>query len=151
MSLGLFRGVDTQQQFLDVEKLMRPIIVCGLWVWEFQWYLPWNDHCFFFWNEIPQSSESPATWKWEKIFHRYLLFHGNVCSDKNGSVCIHLHADLQLKQKDSLTMLSFFHWIENTLCQISSDNRCVGSFLVLQFYSIDLPACLCTNTILFFY
>jgi len=33
----------------------------------------------------------------------------------------------------------------------SSDHRCVGSFLSLQFYSIDLPVCLYTNTIQFFF
>ena len=35
-------------------------------------------------------------------------------------------------------------------CQISSDHRCVGSFLGLEFYSIALPVCLCTNTMWFF-
>jgi hypothetical protein len=35
------------------------------------------------------------------------------------------------------------------LCQSSSEHRCVGSCLGLQFYSIDLSTCLCTNTIWF--
>jgi hypothetical protein len=34
-------------------------------------------------------------------------------------------------------------------CQRSSDNRCVGSFLGLQMYSLDLPVCLCTSTMEF--
>jgi hypothetical protein len=37
------------------------------------------------------------------------------------------------------------------LCPRSSDSRCVGSFLGLQFYSIDLPAFLCTNTTQFYH
>jgi hypothetical protein len=32
------------------------------------------------------------------------------------------------------------------LCQRSSDHRCMGLFLGLQFYSIDLPACLSIDT-----
>lgn len=35
------------------------------------------------------------------------------------------------------------------LCQRSNDQRCVGLFLDLQIYSIDLPACVCTNTLQF--
>jgi hypothetical protein len=37
------------------------------------------------------------------------------------------------------------------LCQRSSDHRCVGSFLSLQFYSFDLPACLCTMQFYHYY
>jgi hypothetical protein len=47
-----------------------------------------------------------------------------------------------LRQHHLLKMLSFFP----LLCQISSDHRCLGSFLRLQFYPIDLPACHYTNT-----
>jgi hypothetical protein len=32
------------------------------------------------------------------------------------------------------------------LCQTSCASTCVGSFMCLQFYSIDLPACHCANT-----
>jgi hypothetical protein len=32
------------------------------------------------------------------------------------------------------------------LCQRLSEHRCVGLFMGLQFYFIDLPTCLCTNT-----
>ena len=32
---------------------------------------------------------------------------------------------------------------------ISSNDMCVDSFPGLQFYSIDLPACLCTNVMQF--
>jgi hypothetical protein len=54
-------------------------------------------------------------------------------------------ADCQLNQHHWLKMLSFFQcfWF---LCQRSSDHRCVGSFLGLQFYSTDQTPCLCTNT-----
>jgi hypothetical protein len=48
-----------------------------------------------------------------------------------------------LNQHHLLKMLSFFHW---TVLTSLSKIKCVGSFLVLQFYSIDLPACLSTNT-----
>jgi len=35
--------------------------------------------------------------------------------NRNGSVCILLHADLQLNQHHLLKMLSFFHWIVKSL------------------------------------
>jgi len=75
------------------------------------------------------------------LIHLDLSF---VQEDKNGTICILLHADLQLNLHHLLKMLFFFHWM--VLAPLSSDHRCVGSFLGLQFYSIDLPVCLCTNT-----
>ena len=72
-----------------------------------------------------------------------------VQGDKNRSICILLPADLQLDQHHLLKMLSFstvWFWL---LYQRSSNHRCVGLFLDLQFYSIDLPVCLCTNTMWF--
>ena len=41
-----------------------------------------------------------------------------------------------------------YFWL---LCQRSNDHRCVGLFLGLQFYSIDLPACFCTNKLFFYH
>jgi hypothetical protein len=44
----------------------------------------------------------------------------------------------------------FFHWmVSNPFSKIMCDHRCVGSFMGLQFYSIDILACFCTNTIQF--
>jgi hypothetical protein len=34
----------------------------------------------------------------------------------------------------------------SSLVKDQVDHRCVGSFLGLQFYSIDLPVCCCTST-----
>ena len=42
------------------------------------------------------------------LIHLYLNF---VQGDKNGSICILLHADCQLNQHHLLKMLSFFHWM----------------------------------------
>jgi hypothetical protein len=42
------------------------------------------------------------------LIHLDLSF---VQVDKNGSICILLHADLQLNQHNLLKILSFFHWI----------------------------------------
>jgi hypothetical protein len=43
----------------------------------------------------------------------------------------------------------FPHWMVLASFSKTSAHRYMDSFLCLQFYSIDLPACLCTNTILF--
>jgi hypothetical protein len=56
--------------------------------------------------------------------------------DKNGSFYILLHADHQMNHHHLLKMLTFFH----------SFVRDQVTFLDLQFYSTDLPACHCTNT-----
>jgi len=45
---------------------------------------------------------------WISLIHFDLSF---VHGDKNGSICILLHADLQLNQHHLLKMLSFFHWM----------------------------------------
>jgi hypothetical protein len=82
---------------------------------------------------------------WRSLIHLNLSF---VQEDKNGSTCFLLYADCQLEQQHLLKMLSFFHWMVWLLCQRSSDHRCLGLFLSLQFYSIDQPVCLCTNTML---
>ena len=84
---------------------------------------------------------------WRSLIHLDLSF---VQGDKNGSICILLHANCQLNQYHLLKMLSFFPtgWFY-LLCRRSSDHRCVGSYLSLQFYSNYLPVCLCTNTMKF--
>ena len=81
-----------------------------------------------------------------------------------------IHLDLSLVQRDRMDQFAFFciltsSWTSTScwkgylfstgcfwlLCRSSSDHRCVGSFLGLQSYSIDLLAWHCTNTIHFFY
>jgi hypothetical protein len=59
--------------------------------------------------------------------------------DKNGSICILLHDNHQMSQHHLLKMLSSFHCMVLAPLSRSSDHRCVGSFLGLQFCSIDLP------------
>jgi hypothetical protein len=46
-------------------------------------------------------------------------------------------------------MLSLFHYMVWLLCQKSSIQTCVGSFLGLWFDPIDLPTCFYTNTMQF--
>jgi hypothetical protein len=92
---------------------------------------------------------------WRSLIHLDLTFvQGDRYGTSNSigvciqyySICILLHADLQLNQHHLLKMLPHPHfWL---LCQRASEHRCVGSFLGFQFYSIDLPVCLCTNTML---
>jgi hypothetical protein len=76
-----------------------------------------------------------------------------VHGDKYGSICIFLHTDHQLEQHHVMKMLSFFPLcgFGFFVCHRLSDHRCVGLFLGLQFYSIDPPVCLCTNTMKFFF
>jgi hypothetical protein len=80
---------------------------------------------------------------WRSLIHLDLSF---AQGDKNWWIFILLHANCQLNQHYLLKMLSFFptgwFWL---LCQRPSDHQCLG----LQFYSVDLPACLCTNTMQF--
>jgi hypothetical protein len=45
---------------------------------------------------------------WSSLIHLDLSF---VQGDKNGSICILLHANCQLYQHHLLKMLSFFHWM----------------------------------------
>jgi hypothetical protein len=78
---------------------------------------------------------------WRSLIHLSFL-HG----DKNGSILSLLHANCQMSKHHLLKMLSFFHWM---VSQRSSDHSFVGSFLGLQLYSTDLPACHCTNTVQF--
>jgi len=93
-------------------------------------------------------SFSVSSFMWRSLIHLELSF---VQGDKYRPICILLHADLQWNQPHLLKMQSFF-FIEQfyPLCQRSCDHSCIGSFLDLQFYSTDLPACLCTNIIHFF-
>jgi len=79
-----------------------------------------------------------------------------------------IYLDLRFVQGDKMNPFSFFYvltssWTSTTcskcylfsigcfwlFCQKSSDHRCVGSFLGLQFYSNGLSACLCSNNIQF--
>ncbi len=71
--------------------------------------------------------------------------------EKYWSIFILLHTDSQLDQHYLLKMLSFFHCNFWHLCQRSSIHKCVVLFLGLQFYSIDQHACLCNNTMQFFF
>jgi hypothetical protein len=83
---------------------------------------------------------------WMSLFHLDLSF---VQGDKNGSICILLHANHELKQHHLLTMLPFptaCFWL---LCQRSSDHGCMSLLLGLQFYSSDLLAHLCTKIMQF--
>ena len=82
------------------------------------------------------------------LIHLDLSF---VQGDKNGSISILLHDNSQLSQHHLLKMLSFFQLdgFNSFVKDQVSDHRCVGSFLDLQFYSIDLPVCRCTSTMQF--
>jgi len=60
-----------------------------------------------------------------------------IQGNKNGLIGILLHAHCQLNQHHLLKMLSFIPiGFYKFLCQRSSDHRCVGSFLSLQFYPL---------------
>ena len=67
-----------------------------------------------------------------------------VQGHKNWPICILLHADHQFSQRHLLKMLSFplygFRLFVKDQVTIG-----VHSLLGLQFYSIDLPTCLCTR------
>jgi hypothetical protein len=101
-------------------------------------------------SPVPISSRlSPSVsgFMWSSVVHLDLSF---VQEDKNGSIRILLHDTCQLSQHHLLKMLSFFPLDGFKIpCQRSNDHKCVGSFLGLQFYSIDLPVCRCTNTVQF--
>jgi hypothetical protein len=84
---------------------------------------------------------------WRSLIHLELNI---VQGDKNGLICTLLHSICQLSQHRLLKMLSIFHRIVLAFCQRQSDHKCVGSFLSLQFYSIDLPVCRCSSTMQFF-
>jgi hypothetical protein len=53
-------------------------------------------------------SFSVSGFMWRFLTHVDLSF---VQGDRNGSICILPHADLQLNQHHLLKMLSFFHWM----------------------------------------
>jgi hypothetical protein len=82
---------------------------------------------------------------WSSLIHIDLTL---VQGDRNGSIHILLHDNCQLCQHHLLKMLSFFHWMALAPLSktLSSDHRCVGSFLGLQFYSIGLLVCCYTST-----
>ena len=83
---------------------------------------------------------------WRSLIHLVLSF---VQEDKNGLICILPNAYCQLNQHHLWKMLSFFHKWFWSLYQRSSSHRCVGSFLGLQFFSIDLSTCHYINTMQF--
>jgi hypothetical protein len=89
------------------------------------------------------TSFSVSGFMWSSLIHFDLSF---VQGDKNESIHVLLHDNSQLSQHHLLKMLYFSHWMLLAPCQRSSDHRCVGSFLGLQLYSIDLPVCCCTST-----
>jgi hypothetical protein len=100
---------------------------------------------------FPTSSSitfSVSGFKWSSLIHLDLSL---VQEDKNGSIYIPLHDNHQLCQHHLLKMLSFFplDGFSSLIKDQSSDHRCVGSFLGLQFYYIDLPVCSCTSTMQF--
>ena len=83
---------------------------------------------------------------WRSLIHLELSI---VQGDKNGSIHILLYVECQLNQHKFLKM-SFFSTI-GWFQLLSSDHRCMFSFLGLQVCSIDLPVCHCTNTMKFFF
>jgi hypothetical protein len=79
----------------------------------------------------------------------YSLELENCTRRQEWPICLLLHDKYQLNQAPFVENAVFstgWFWL---LCQSSSDHRCVGLFLGLQFYSIYLPACHCTNTMQF--
>ena len=93
------------------------------------------------WFLILEHSFSVSDFMWRFLIYLDLSF---LQGDKNGSICILLHADHQLNQHNLLKILPFFHWM--VLAPLSNIKwpKCVGSFLDFQFYSIELPASLST-------
>jgi hypothetical protein len=89
-----------------------------------------------------------SAFMWSSLIHLDLSF---VQGDKNGSILILLHDNYQLCQHHLLEILSFSTGRFLLHCQRSSNHRCVGTFLGLQFYSIDLPVCDCTSIMQFFF
>jgi hypothetical protein len=83
---------------------------------------------------------SMSGFMWRSLIHLDLSF---VQGDKNGSICMLTASWTTTICWKCCRFSSGWFWL---LCQRSSDHRCVASFLGLQLYSIDLPACLCTNT-----
>jgi hypothetical protein len=88
-------------------------------------------------------SFSVSGFMWSSLIHLDL---SSVQINKNVSNCILIYDNCQISPHHLLKMLSFFQWMVLFPCQRLSDHRCMGSFLGLQFYSIDLPVCLCIST-----
>jgi hypothetical protein len=89
---------------------------------------------------------SVSGFMWSALIYLDLSF---VQGDKNGSVHILLHDNCQLCEHHLLKMLIFFHCMVLLLCQRSSELRCVGSFLGLQFFFIDQPVIHCNSDMQF--
>ena len=80
---------------------------------------------------------------WRSLNHLDLTF---LKGNKNGSICIFLHADFQLNQHHLLKMLSFFQWIVLApLSKIKCPYVCRFNSRS-SIYCIDLPVCHCTRT-----
>ena len=94
--------------------------------------VPISSRLFLTFSSI---SFSVSGFMWSSLIHLDLPL---VQGDKNGSIHILLHENCQLCQHHLLKMLSFLHWM--VLAPLSKI-KCLGSFLSLQFYSIDLPVC----------
>jgi hypothetical protein len=80
------------------------------------------------------------------LIHLDLSF---VQGNKYGSICILLHADIQLDQHSLLQVLSFFHYM--VLASLS-EIKCpwvFGSTSGSSFNSIDQPVCFYANTMWF--
>jgi hypothetical protein len=80
---------------------------------------------------------------WRSLIHLDLSF---VQRDKNGSFCILLHTYSNLSQHHLLNMHSFLPLDSFNFSVKDQVTIGVGLILGLQFYSIDLPACLYINT-----
>jgi len=66
-----------------------------------------STHVIETFHHFSSISLSVSSLMWRFKIHLDLIF---VQGDKNGSICILLHADLQLNQHHLLKMLFFFHW-----------------------------------------
>ena len=105
--------------------------------------VPISSRLFLTFSSI---SFSVSVFMWSSLIHLVLTL---VQGDRNGPIHILLHNNCQLGQYHLLKMLSFFHWMVFAPLSKIKWPRCVGSFLGLQFCSIDLPVCHYTNTMQF--
>jgi hypothetical protein len=93
-------------------------------------------------------SFSVSGFMWSSLINLDLTL---VQGDRNGLIRILLHDNNQLCQHHLLKVLSFFNWMILAPLSKSSDHRCLGSFLGLQFYSIGTLVCHYTSTMQFFF
>ena len=90
---------------------------------------------------------SVSGFMFRSLIHLDLSF---VQGDKYGSIFIFSTYQQPVRPSSFVEDAFFFPlYVFHFLCQRSSDGKCVVLFLGLQFYSIDQPVCLSTNTIQF--